>query len=340
MEPVARQAERRRLAGTFVVAAGVLYVLRLVLLPFVAAFGLAYIFFPIVKFLRRRLHLPSVVAVLVLFALGTAIPGILWLFYGSEIVRSVQELGVGAPDMAYRFIRNMIGADKVEVLGRTIRADVLADKLVSRIQEFLLDSMGITKVVGALAGVVLNLVVMVVALFYFLVGAESLLEGAIGLAPPEKRGELRHLAGKIDLVLGRFLRGMAFIVGTAALISWLALHFAFGLPHAGIFALAIGFLEIIPGLGPILSGLLTSIGAFGSGGMAMALKVIGFYIVLRLTIDQILGPLVLGRVVMLPPIAVLFALFAGAGIFGLLGLLIAVPVTAVLKIVIHERNVA
>lgn len=340
MVPVARLEERRRFSITFVVAAGIIYVLRSILLPFVAAFGLAYISLPIVKFIRHRLHLNSVVAVLVFFVLAAAIPGILWLFFGSEIVRSVQDLGMGAPDMAYYFIRNMIGADKVEVLGRTIRADVLANQLVSRLQEFLLNSMGITEVVGALARVVLNLVVMVVALFYFLVGAESLLEGAIGMAPPEKRGELRHLAGKIDLVLGRFLRGIAVIIGSAALISWFALHFAFNLPHAGLFALAIGFLEIIPGLGPILSGLLTSIGAFGSGGMSMAMKVIGFYIALRLTIDQILGPLVLGRAVTLPPLVVLFALFAGAGIFGLLGLLVAVPVTAVVKIVLHERNIA
>jgi predicted PurR-regulated permease PerM len=186
--------------------------------------------------------------------------------------------------------------------------------------------------------VIMNSVLTFVALFYFLVGGKGLMRGAFRLVPAESRDRLQHLVESLDTVLCRYLYGLAVVVVFAALVVWLVFGFVFHIPNAAVFALTIGLLELVPLFGPITSGVLTSVAALTHGGILFTVKVIVFYLALRFSIDQVIGPIVLGNAVTLSPIVVLFAFLAGGTLFGFLGLLFAVPAAAIFKIVLDERN--
>jgi predicted PurR-regulated permease PerM len=98
-------------------------------------------------------------------------------------------------------------------------------------------------------------------------------------------------------------------------------------------ALASGLLELIPILGPSASATLLGAAAVLHGGGAwMYLGLALYWFCLRMVIDQVVGPLVLGQAVNLHPVVVIFAFLSGGVLFGLLGVLLAIPTAATLKV--------
>ena len=116
------------------------------------------------------------------------------------------------------------------------------------------------------------------------------------------------------------------------LTAWIGLGLVFGLPYAPLVSLLIGFLELIPIVGPAISIALIGLSGVPQGNLWLFAGFMGFAIALRVSIDQIVAPLVLGRAVTLHPVTVIFAFLAGATLYGALGVLLAVPVATVAKI--------
>jgi len=99
-------------------------------------------------------------------------------------------------------------------------------------------------------------------------------------------------------------------------------------------ALITGLLELLPVVGPIASAALVNGAALAKGGVPALLTVLIFYIVLRLVIDQGVGPPILDRAARLHPAVILFVFLVGGALYGPLGVLLAVPFTAAVKIVL------
>jgi predicted PurR-regulated permease PerM len=111
----------------------------------------------------------------------------------------------------------------------------------------------------------------------------------------------------------------------------------FGMNHAWLLGMSAGILELLPVVGPTVAAFLI----FGSlamhGGTVWNLAALAiFWFAVRQTIDQIVGPIVLGRAVRLPPVAVIFAFLAGGALLGLLGLLLAIPAAAMFKLLLDS----
>ena len=156
------------------------------------------------------------------------------------------------------------------------------------------------------------------------------------MVPPRYRRRTRVLAAEVEPVVYNYVRGVIVVViyamVTTGLVTGLVLH----LPHAILLAIAVGLLEMIPTIGPALAlillgfvvaqratpGLIFGFGAFAAG--------------LRLSIDNLIAPMVLGRYVMLPPPVIIFAFLAGGLLFGFVGLLLAIPVAAAIKVVLSD----
>lgn len=327
-----------RFAVTLVFAGFALYLLRDILLPFFVAFGLAYVLSPVVEAGTRRLRLPRPLTVIILYLVVLGPLGLLIAYFGPLLAQHTGAVLGDLEGSVDRFTTNLFAGKEFNVLGQTLNATVVARLLTEKLHTLAatpLDMVPLaTFAVKALLAGVLTLVV----LFYFLVDGEGLFRGILWLTPTEYQDWIRHLAGKLYDVIGRFLRGLLVIVFFTAVVTWGAFSFVFHLPHAVPIAIAVGVLELIPVLGPTTSGVITSMAAYGHGGILFMLQVILFYILLRLTIDQVVGPIVLGRAVSLPPVAVIFAFLAASTLWGFLGLLLAIPLAAMLKVVCEERN--
>src|SRR5205807_1690030 len=151
------------------------------------------------------------------------------------------------------------------------------------------------------------------------------------------RPTIRSIAEQSHPVMLSYVRGLFIVVAYASYVTWIGVGVIFHWPNAVLLAIMTGILELIPVLGPILSATILAIIAVDQGSVWVAIGFAIFALVLRLSIDQLIGPLVLGRAVRLHPVVVIFAFFAGGVLFGALGVLLAIPVAAVIKIALRNH---
>ncbi|MCA1669007.1 MAG: AI-2E family transporter [Thermomicrobia bacterium] len=163
-------------------------------------------------------------------------------------------------------------------------------------------------------GVLIKIVIWFFATFYFLLNGRRSVEYLYRFVPDERIEQVRRVGGQIHIVLGRYLRGQLYL----------------------ILIIGTGILEIIPFIGPIIAGTIASLVAFSAHGVGTMIAVIIAYFILRQIEDQIVVPQIIGRVVHLDPVVTIFVVLAGEQLAGFIGVLMAVPLAAVVRVIIDE----
>lgn len=161
----------------------------------------------------------------------------------------------------------------------------------------------------------------------------------LNFVPNDYKVEVDILIRKINAVLGGYLRGQIFLIFFVALALFISLTIL-GVKFALILAVFSGFAEIVPIIGPIVAASVAALAAFIGGGsnfglapLQMALAVIVVYAVVRQVQDYLVNPYVMGKITKLHPLIILFAVIAGQHIAGIVGLILAVPIAGVVKII-------
>ena len=332
--------ERRSPVNKWAVAVAVaailafLYVVRVAVMPFVIAAAIAYVAEPANLWLRWRFSRGSAAAttfVMIMLLLGGL---------GYWIVASLSaDLGTTlreAPQLLHKFFAELFGGEEMNHFGHRLEAAAISQQVL----DTLIGGIGAPQQIIGLAlygfAGVTAAVLVIVLIFYFLYSGPQIASGMLSLVPPEYRSEVRDVAVKLDPVLRRYLTGLFVIVGFATLVSWIAIRFALGLPYAFLLALLTGLLELVPVVGPMASATLVGLLSLEQHGLwaviAFALYVTAF----RLLIDRVVGPIVLGRAVSLHPAVVMFVFLAGGLFLGILGVILAVPVAAAVKVVLEH----
>jgi predicted PurR-regulated permease PerM len=156
---------------------------------------------------------------------------------------------------------------------------------------------------------------------------------AVELTPPRHREEAVYVASAVATALGSFVRGqllVAFIVGVASSIGlWLL-----GIPFWLIIGILAGILNLIPFAGPVVGGALAAIVALLDGSVGKALLAILVFTLIQQVDNHVITPLVQRARVQLSPMVIVLALIVGGSLAGLLGVLVAVPLTAAVRIVV------
>lgn len=184
---------------------------------------------------------------------------------------------------------------------------------------------------GALAGLILTLVLIP----YFLISGRRIAQGAIWLVPPERRHSIEVMLPILVPVLRRYVVGLCCVVGYTATLAYVGLGPIFHVPGAPLLAVIIGVLELIPVIGPVTSIALVGLAALQQSGIA-ALFLMMWALALRLSIDNLVGPFALGRAASVHPVVVIFGFVTGAMLFGIIGLLLAVPIAATIRLVLEQ----
>jgi predicted PurR-regulated permease PerM len=194
-------------------------------------------------------------------------------------------------------------------------------------------------VLGVFEGLVLLLVFLVVT-FYLLVQAEQIIERMYSLIPLPYRQEVRELGRSIDRVLGAYIRSQALLIVLMAVLTYIPLSIL-NVKYALVLAIATGFLEIIPFVGPYTAAsaamtvaLLQGTTPFGWPVWLLVVVIGVIYLVLRQMEDHLIIPNLVGHIVELHPVIVIFSILAGGALAGGLGLLLAVPVAATIRIIL------
>jgi predicted PurR-regulated permease PerM len=170
--------------------------------------------------------------------------------------------------------------------------------------------------------------------YYLLVSFEDIRRGIVDLIPPYTRDPVLAKLREIDLVLANFVRGQLTVAGILAGLYTLG-FLVMGLDLAIVLGILSGLLWIVPYLGTVIAI---------TGGSAMALAQYGdirhvLYVLIwiagvQLGESYLLTPRLVGHAVGLHPVVYILAVVVGANLFGFVGMLVAIPVTAVLKVLL------
>jgi predicted PurR-regulated permease PerM len=309
--------------------------------PFIWAVITAYLLNPLVSGLTSRTRIARIWWVILLYIVAGFVIylGVNWLV--PRLANQYSDLIRALPDFATR-AEHWIAENGVINLGATaidLRPDEqevanffteIGRELPSSVPEL---------VFGVLERLVLLLVYLVVT-FYLLLQADQITERIYGLIPAPQRGEIRELGRSIDRVLGAYIRSQLLLIAVMAVVTYIPLSIL-GVQYALILAIATGFLEIIPFVGPytaagsaMLVSLLQTTSTFGWPGWVLALVVGVIYLILRQAEDHLIIPNLVGHIVELHPIIVIFSILAGGAIGGGMGLLLAVPLAATVRIIL------
>ncbi len=313
---------------------------RVIWLPIAFGAGLVFLLEPVVlAFQRMRIPRP-VAAVVALVALIALILAGLALVLPT-IREQAADLGRRLPDLylaGVSWVRDVaanLGLDIDEMLSQQAIEDWLNDPANQEtVQNLLLGF-------GAGAGLVIKGAVEAVAVLglapilalYILIDLERFKANALDVTPPRHRPEFAFVSGQVATALGSFVRGqllVAVIVGVASSIGmWLI-----DLPFWLIIGIIAGFLNLIPFLGPMVGGALAALVALLNGDVSQAIWAVLIFTAIQQVDNHVITPLVQRTRVNLSPLVIVLALIIGGSVAGLLGVLVAVPMTAAIRIVV------
>jgi predicted PurR-regulated permease PerM len=311
-----------------------LWLVRDILLPFVLGMAVGYLLDPLVGYLERRgISRAAAAGVMVAATYGVAIFGILLL--APLLARQIIDLVTNLPAYAratYDSLSPLL--HRLLATSGSVRVADLAATAAQRASELL------GPIAGGLIGqglAVINLALLLaitpLVAFYLLRDWPKLVAEIDGWLPHQHAETIRAQARAIDAVLAGFARGTAIVCATLAVYYAMALTVV-GLESGLVIGLAAGAVSFIPYLGT-LGGASVAVGiaAFQFwpdwGRVAV---VFGVFVVGQLLNDYVLTPNLVGDKVGLHPLWVLFALFAGGALLGFIGVVIAVPVSAVIGV--------
>jgi predicted PurR-regulated permease PerM len=168
---------------------------------------------------------------------------------------------------------------------------------------------------------------------YMLIDLERFKANAVGLTPPRHQEEVAYVASEVGLALGSFVRGqllVAVIVGMASSFAlWLI-----DLPFWLIIGIVAGFLNLIPFLGPIVGGALAVLVALLNGDPWQAVWAVVAFVIIQQVDNHLITPMIQRTRVHLSPLVIVLALVVGGSLAGLLGVVVAVPITAAVRILV------
>ena len=311
-----------------------LYEARTVIGPFIIAGVIAYVFTGVVSSVQERMRWPRIIVAALLYLAVLAAIGTLIYFGARTLVNQTTELAQQGPDLLATVLRQLLGTTSLDIMGQHLDATTLAQRLDETLRGVAGAPEGVLHVGELLVGRLLDTVLVLVVSFYLIVDGHKLGAYLLKFIPTTTRPAIGYVAGRIHTVLGAYLRGQLLLIVIMSVVTWLALNFLFGLRYALLIAVATGFLEVLPFIGPAAAALMAGAVALAQGGPGMALGVLILYLVLRQGEDQLVMPFVVGRAVDLHPLATIFAVLAGGALAGVLGVLLAVPVAAAIKVIL------
>lgn len=310
-----------------------------VLTPFVWAAITAYLLHPLVVRLERGLRLPRVVVIAVLYVFVIGFLIVLGFQIVPTVMEQIRSLIHSLPQLIENAQGELLRQPQIHIGGFVIdtgqvekRIDDLAGEFAARFGK------EAVPLVLQTAELLVRVAVFLLATFYFLLQGDSMLRRLRSLAPGRYRDPLDQIVSQVNDTFGNYIRAQLILFGIMTIATFLVLTIL-GVQYALVVALASGLLELVPIIGPWVAGSIAVLVAISSESTAfgwspghVALAVGISYFVLRMLEDHVVIPQLVGRIVRVHPVLVIFGVMAGASLGGMLGLLVAVPLLAALKI--------
>ncbi|HPF77669.1 MAG TPA: AI-2E family transporter [Alphaproteobacteria bacterium] len=318
--------------------AAFLWLFNDILTPFVLGIAIAYLLNPVLMFLSK-LKIPRLVSIIFVLTLFFAFLILVVTLSAPPLYREASSLAQNIPGYIDKLIQ--FASPYLSMAQEKLGGDY-----VTNIKSFLQDNMGkIIQVSGGLAGGLANggqavvgffttLALTPLVAFFVMLEWPRITAWIDDLIPRRNEKVIKDLFKQIDAKVSGFVRGQITVAFFLGVIYAIALTIA-DLNYGFLIGISAGFLSIIPMVGSTLGLLVSVIVAWFQAGTWEYVAIIGaIFVVGQLVEGNILTPKLVGDSVGLHPLWVMFALMAGGSLFGILGMLLAVPVAAVVGVLV------
>ena len=294
------------------------------------ALGLA----PVVKWLGRHNIKRGWAMVIVYGILALLMIGVLWLIIPT-VVQQAGEFGTDFPKKVkafeqsdlYAWIESMFG----DVIGQSLDE---SQKFLANPDNLAAIGGGALQVGATVALTISGLLIIVVLSLYFLAALPTMKESFARLAPARDRATVQDLTGQIADSIGSYLGGMVILAFCNAIVATV-LHLVLQLPFPGLMGVVAFLITLIPLIGSVLYWIVASTLALFTSPLSALIFAVVYLIYIQVE-AYLLTPRVMNRAVSVPGGLVVIGALVGGTLLGLVGALIAVPVTASILLIIRQ----
>ena len=299
---------------------------------------------PAVLFMRHKLKLPNLVAVIIVLVIFLSIFIGLILLFVPIIVEQSQNLSQIDIDAfrtdlndLNRQINEFLGVNQINIVEGFKQSDFVKNFEITSVPKFL------NNVFGSLGSGLIGLFSIIFISFFLLKDSKLLLNSVLAFSNRGDEDRFKRVFHTIKILLSRYFVGLTFQI-TILFLLYAIILMSFGIDNAIAIAFICAFLNLIPYLGPTIAGVLMMMfvisSNLGSNFSAIILpkliKVGSLYIACQILDNFIFQPLIFGKSVRSNPLEIFLVILIAGLVFGVLGMVVAVPAYTALKVIAKE----
>ena len=307
-----------------------IYTFSNLILIIVTSIILATAFEPLTNSLQKY-KIPRVLSVSIVYLIITAFITSAIIFLIPVVTDQISTLTSNATTYAEKidiYILEKI-KDESSLIGKVSSEGNISSETLNIKEFFNLSNDSIKEILSSFSSGLSSFILIMVLSFYFAVQEHGMQNFLRIIIPTKYRKYSISLWARAQKKITSWMQGqfiLGFIIGIMVYIGLLFL----GVPQAGVLAIMAGFLELVPIIGQILAAIPAIFIAFTNGGVYLAVMVLSMYFIIQFIEGQIIYPLIVKKLVNVPSVVVILSLIVGAQLFGFLGVIIAIPLAAVL----------
>ncbi|MBC8264950.1 MAG: AI-2E family transporter [Anaerolineales bacterium] len=323
----------------------IVYRFSQIISPLVIAVILAYVLNPPVRFLTARTRLSRTLVVASVYLALIVILSLVLVAFVPSLTQQVKSINVDFQDIVEDI--SSFFEQPLFIFGFYVDLMDVYQEVSGTLQSIVspLASQTVSFLIGLASGLAWLVFVLIVS-FYLLKDLGKLGHFIHGLVPLDYRDEVRRLGEEVNVIWNAFFRSQLVLCAVVGAVVGVTMRVV-GVRNALILGIIAGVLEIIPNIGPVIAAIPAILIAYFQGSTYLllsngwfALLVIGLYVVIQQLENNILVPRIIGRSLNLHPLVVIIGAIAGANLAGVLGMFLAAPTLASLRIVgnyVHRK---
>lgn len=309
--------------------------LKAVLAPFLIAVIISYVLNPIVNMLNGR-KMPRTIAVLLIYAVFITCVIVILMNLIPMFMKQLQELNEHLPELTMRAQGLYDGLNHNRLIPESVRTGL--EKALVKVEEnFSASITNMANGIGSTINMLLIAFIVPFLAFYMLKDFQLIEKTVLTFVPAGRRKSAIKLVKDIDTALGNYVRGQFIVCIIVGIMAYLG-YWLIGMQYALLLACIVAVFNIIPYMGPFF-GAAPAIIMATTISMKMVLFVAIVNMVVQILESNVISPQVVGRTLHLHPMSIIFALLVGGELAGIVGMILAVPILAVLKVIVHHMMV-
>jgi predicted PurR-regulated permease PerM len=315
----------------------VMVLLKTIILPVILSGVLYYLFNPLIDILERN-KVKRIYSIIVLYLLIIGIIAVVITSVIPVIRDQIQGLIQNVPAYSLQVqvqFEKLIGSDFVNQFLNTVQINPseLASKASEKLSAFINNAWtGVGSFVGVVTETVLAIATVPFILFYLLKDGRKLPQSILKMFPLMFRKETDRIMTEMNHQVSSYIRGqiiVSFCIGMLLYIGYLII----GLDYSLTLAVIASFTSVVPYLGPVIAITPALIVALVTSPF-MLFKMVIVWTVVQLIEGEFISPQIMGKSLRVHPITIIFVILTAGNLFGIVGIILAVPGYAVLKVIV------